>query len=56
MKHKIILLVMLLLLGFGYSNAQYGPVVSFTYDDGSIPGMISGFLYFKSTDFQGWFI
>ena len=35
MKRKMILLVMLLLLGFGYSNAQYGPVVSFSYDDGS---------------------
>jgi len=34
MKRKMILLTMLLLLGYGYSNAQYGPVVSFTYDDG----------------------
>ncbi|GJQ43033.1 MAG: hypothetical protein D8M26_05245 [Ignavibacteriae bacterium] len=35
MKRKIILLITLLLLSYGYSNAQYGPVVSFTYDDGS---------------------
>ena len=34
MKRKTILLIMLLLLGFSYSNAQYGPVVSFGYDDG----------------------
>jgi hypothetical protein len=34
MKHKMILFVILLLLGPGYLNAQYGPVVSFTYDDG----------------------
>jgi hypothetical protein len=34
MKNKLILLTMLLLLGPGYSTAQNGPVVSFTYDDG----------------------
>ena len=34
MKHKLILITMLLLLGPGYSTAQNGPIVSFTYDDG----------------------
>jgi hypothetical protein len=34
MNLKIILLTILLLLGLRYSNAQNGPIVSFTYDDG----------------------
>jgi hypothetical protein len=34
MKNKLILLTMLLLLGPGFSTAQNGPIVSFTYDDG----------------------
>jgi hypothetical protein len=34
MKLKMILLTILLLSGLRYSNAQNGPIVSFTYDDG----------------------
>jgi hypothetical protein len=53
MKHKMILLVMLLLLGFSYSNAQYGPVVSFTYDDGSDTWYNIGFPIFQEYGFPG---
>lgn len=34
MKNKLILLLVLLTFNFGYLKAQYGPVVSFSYDDG----------------------
>jgi hypothetical protein len=53
MKRKMILLVMLLLLGFGYSNAQYGPVVSFTYDDGYPSWYDIGFPVFQEYGFPG---
>ena len=53
MKHKMILLVMLLLFGFGYSNAQYGPVVSFTYDDGFLTWYDIGFPVFQEYGFPG---
>ena len=51
MKRKIILSVMLLLLGCGYSNAQYGPVVSFTYDDGFSSWYDIGFPIFQEYGF-----
>ncbi len=53
MKRKMILLAMLLLLGFGYSNAQYGPVVSFTYDDGFSNWYDIGFPIFQEYGFPG---
>ncbi len=53
MKRKIILPVILLLLGFGYSNAQYGPVVSFGYDDGSDTWYRNGFPIFQEYGFPG---
>ncbi len=53
MKNKMILLIMLLLLGFGYSNAQYGPVVSFTYDDGFSNWYDIGFPIFQEYGFPG---
>ena len=51
MKRKIILLVLLLLSIFGYTNAQYGPVVSFSYDDGSDTWANIGFRVFKEYGF-----
>jgi hypothetical protein len=53
MKHKIILLVLLLLLGFGHSNAQYGPVVSFSYDDGYPTWWDPGLIAFQEYGFPG---
>ena len=53
MKHKMILLAMLLLLGFGHSNAQTGPVVSFTYDDGFSNWYDIGFPIFQEYGFPG---
>jgi len=53
MKRKIILVVMLLLLGFDHSNAQTGPVVSFTYDDGSESWYDIGFPIFQEYGFPG---
>lgn len=53
LKHKMILLVTLILLGFGYSNAQYGPVVSFSYDDGSDTWYNIGFPIFQQYGFPG---
>jgi peptidoglycan/xylan/chitin deacetylase (PgdA/CDA1 family) len=53
MKRKIIFLVMPLLLGFGYSNAQYGPVVSFTYDDGFSSWYDVGLPIFQEYGFPG---
>ena len=53
MKRKMILIVLLLLLGFGYSNAQYGPVVSFSYDDGSDTWYNIGFPVFQEYGFPG---
>jgi hypothetical protein len=53
MKHKIILIVLLLLLGFGYSNAQNGPVVSFSYDDGYSSWWNPGLLVFQEYGFPG---
>ena len=56
MKHKIYLLVMLLLLGFGYSNAQNGPIVSFGYDDGYPSWWDPGFPLYQEYGFPavGW--
>ena len=47
---------MLLLLGFGYSNAQYGPVVSFAYDDGYPSWWDLGFPLYQEYGFPavGW--
>lgn len=54
MKHKLILLLMLLLLNFGFLNAQpYGPVVSFTYDDGFASWYNIGFPVFQEYGFPG---
>lgn len=53
MKRKIFLAVTLLILGFGYSNAQYGPVVSFTYDDGFSNWYDIGFPIFQEYGFPG---
>lgn len=53
MRQKMILLVMLLLLGSSYSNAQYGPVVSFTYDDGFSSWYDIGFPVFQEYGFPG---
>ena len=54
MKHKMILLVILLPLNFGYLNAQqYGPVVSFTYDDGFSSWYDIGFPIFQEYGFPG---
>ena len=39
---------MLLLLGFGYSNAQYGPVVSLSFDDGDPTWYNLGFPVFQA--------
>ncbi|HOJ06653.1 MAG: polysaccharide deacetylase family protein [Ignavibacteriota bacterium] len=49
MKQKIIFVM--LLLSFNYSNAQYGPVVSFTYDDGFGDWYDIGFPIFKEYGF-----
>lgn len=51
-KSKILFLVILLLLGFDYSNAQYGPVVSFTYDDGFASWYDIGFPVFQEYGFS----
>lgn len=52
MKHKLILLIMLLSLNYGYLNAQqYGPVVSFTYDDGFASWYDIGFPVFQEYGF-----
>ena len=53
MKHKMILLVILLLLGHSYLQAQYGPVVSFTYDDGFSSWYYIGFPVFQEYGFPG---
>ena len=53
MKHKMILLVLFLLLGHTYLNAQYGPVVSFTYDDGFSNWYDIGFPIFQEYGFPG---
>jgi peptidoglycan/xylan/chitin deacetylase (PgdA/CDA1 family) len=53
LKLKIILLVMLLMLGLSYSYAQYGPVVSFTYDDGHPTWYADGFPAFQEYGFPG---
>ena len=53
MKQKTILLLMLLLFGFGYSNAQNGPIVSFTYDDGSASWYDIAFPLFQQYGFPG---
>jgi len=52
MKRKIILII-LLLLGLGHSNAQYGPVVSFTYDDGYASWYDLGLPVFQEYGFPG---
>ena len=51
MKHKLILITMLLLLGPGYSTAQNGPIVSFTYDDGFAGWYDIGFPLFQQYGF-----
>ncbi|MBV6421313.1 MAG: hypothetical protein DAHOPDDO_02588 [Ignavibacteriaceae bacterium] len=53
MKRKIILLITLLLLSYGYSNAQYGPVVSFSYDDGDHTWYDNAFPIFQEYGFPG---
>lgn len=54
MKQKLLLLLMPLLLNFGYINAQpYGPVVSFTYDDGFASWYDIGFPVFQEYGFPG---
>jgi peptidoglycan/xylan/chitin deacetylase (PgdA/CDA1 family) len=52
-KREMILLAMLLLLTIDYSNAQYGPVVSFGYDDGSDSWHHTGFPIFQEYGFPG---
>lgn len=47
------ILILLLLLGFGHSNAQQGPVVSFTYDDGYYTWYDIGFPVFQEYGFPG---
>ena len=56
MRQKMILLVMLLLFGFSYSNAQSGPVVSFAYDDGYPSWWDLGFPIYQEYGFPavGW--
>ena len=56
MKRKMILLIMLLFLGIGQSNAQYGPVVSFAYDDGYPSWWDLGFPLYQQYGFPavGW--
>lgn len=53
MKHKMILLVIFSLLGHTYLNAQYGPVVSFTYDDGYPSWWDLGFPLYQQYGFPG---
>jgi peptidoglycan/xylan/chitin deacetylase (PgdA/CDA1 family) len=53
MKLKMILVAILLLFAIGYSNAQYGPVVSFGYDDGSDTWYRTGFPIFQEYGFPG---
>jgi peptidoglycan/xylan/chitin deacetylase (PgdA/CDA1 family) len=53
MRHQMILFIMLLLFCFNYSNAQYGPVVSFTYDDGYPSWYDVGFPIFQEYGFPG---
>lgn len=53
MKRKIVLLIIILLFCFSYSNAQYGPVVSFTYDDGTSSWYDIGFPRFQEYGFPG---
>ena len=55
MKHKMILLTIMLLLGLRYSNAQNGPVVSFTYDDGFAGWYDIAFPLFQANGFRGVF-
>ncbi|OQY75378.1 MAG: hypothetical protein B6D44_01705 [Ignavibacteriales bacterium UTCHB2] len=56
MKHKIILLLLLFTLGFSHANAQYGPVVSFGYDDGYPSWWDLGFPLYQKYGFPavGW--
>jgi hypothetical protein len=51
MKIKMILLTILLLLGLRYSNAQNGPIVSFSYDDGFASWYDIGFPLFQQYGF-----
>ena len=53
MKRKMILMILMLLLGFGYSAAQYGPVVSFSYDDGDTTWYDNAFPIFQEYGFPG---
>lgn len=53
MKRNIVLLIILLLFCFSYSKAQYGPVVSFSYDDGSDTWYNIGFPVFQEYGFPG---
>lgn len=53
MKHKIILLLLVLLLVAGHTHAQYGPVVSFTYDDGDPDWYDKVFPIFQEYGFPG---
>lgn len=56
MKKKLIFVIVVLLLSFGHSNAQYGPVVSFTYDDGYPSWYDLGFPLYQQYGFPavGW--
>ncbi len=56
MKRKIILFIMLILLSIGNINAQYGPVVSFAYDDGYPSWWDLGFPLYQKYGFPavGW--
>ncbi|HMN17733.1 MAG TPA: polysaccharide deacetylase family protein [Ignavibacteriaceae bacterium] len=51
MKRKIILLIMLIFLSIGNIKAQYGPVVSFSYDDGYPSWWDLGFPLFQEYGF-----
>ncbi|MFZ2863817.1 MAG: polysaccharide deacetylase family protein [Ignavibacteriaceae bacterium] len=56
MKRKIILLIMLFFLSIGNIKAQYGPVVSFSYDDGYPSWWDLGFPLYQKYGFPavGW--
>lgn len=51
MKHKMFLMTILMFLGINHSNAQNGPVVSFTYDDGFASWYDIGFPVFQEYGF-----
>lgn len=53
MKRKIILFIMLIFLSIGNIKAQYGPVVSFTYDDGYPSWYEAGFPLYQQYGFPG---